>query len=283
MIKGIYNLSIDPTPLWDFSNPELSEERFRAALATASGDDALILQTQIARTYGLRTSFERSREILAAMEPGLQAAGAEPRARHALELGRSYSSATHPPETQTPETLELARAAYLRACEIARSAGLDGLAVDALHMLAFVDTAPEQQLKWGLEALAVVEASSQPAAKKWEASLRNNIGYSLHQLGRNEDALAQFEQAVVLRERGTDGEATRAAHWMVAWTYRSLKRIDEALAIQLRLESECEQAGLHDPFVLEELELLYRAKGDEARASHYASLKSALERNDAQG
>ncbi len=47
-------MAIDLTPLWDFSQPDVSEQRFRAALRTASADDALVLQTQIARSYGLR-------------------------------------------------------------------------------------------------------------------------------------------------------------------------------------------------------------------------------------
>ena len=41
-------MAIDLAPLWDFSKPELSEQRFRAALPGASADDQLILQTQIA-------------------------------------------------------------------------------------------------------------------------------------------------------------------------------------------------------------------------------------------
>ena len=152
---------------------------------------------------------------------------------------------------------------------------LDGLAVDALHMLAFVDTEPADQLKWGQQALAIAQASSQPAAKKWEASLRNNIGYALYQLGRYEEALDQFKQAVVLREKGEDVQATRIAHWMVGWTLRALNRTDEALEIQLRLEREREAAGAPSPYVFEELELLYRTKGDRERADHYAGLKKA--------
>ena len=263
-------MAIDLAPLWDFGKPDLSEQRFRSALATATGDDALILQTQIARTYGLRRDFAKAQEILKGLEPQIVAAGPEARVRHVLELGRTHASATHRPESQTPEAKERARAAYLRAFELAKSERLDRLAVDALHMLAFVDTAPADQLRWGQAALAVVEASSQPSAKRWEASLRNNVGYALHQLGRYEEALAQFEKAVVLRERGTDAEAARVAHWMVAWTLRALRRIDDALEIQLRLERECKTASAPDPYVFEELELLYRAKGNEARASDYA-------------
>jgi tetratricopeptide (TPR) repeat protein len=268
-------MAIDLNPLWNFDNPAQSEQRFRAALATATGDDAIILQTQIARSFGLRGDFAKAREILKDLEPKLPGAGVEARARHALELGRTYASATHPPEALSSEARERARASYKQAYEIARRGDLDGLAVDALHMLAFVDTEPADQLKWGQEALAIAQASPQPAAKKWEASLRNNIGYALYQLGRYDEALDQFKQAVVLREKGEDVEATRIAHWMVAWTLRALNRIDEALAIQSRLEREREAARAPSAYVFEELELLYRAKGDPERADHYHELKTS--------
>ncbi len=271
-------MAIDLAPLWDFSKPELSEQRLRDALATATADDALILQTQIARTHGLRRDFAQARQVLQALEPQLAGASAEARVRYSLELGRTYASATHPPELQTPEANAQARAAYLQALELARSERLDGLAVDALHMLAFVDTAPADQLKWGREALAVALASTQPAARKWEASLRNNVGYALHQLGQYDAALAEFERALVLREEGGNAEATRSARWMVAWTLRALGRADEALALQLRLERECEAANEPDAYVFEELELLYRARGDEAQAIRYADKKKALAR-----
>ncbi len=55
---------IDLSTLWDFSNPALSEERFRAALAGASEDEILLLQTQIARTYGIRREFAKAQQIL---------------------------------------------------------------------------------------------------------------------------------------------------------------------------------------------------------------------------
>lgn len=268
-------MAIDLNPMWNFDNPGQSEQRFRAALVTATGDDALILQTQIARSYGLRGDFAKAREILKGLEPQLPGAAVEARARHALELGRTYASAVHPQESLTSDAKEQARTAYKQAYEIARRGELDGLAVDALHMLAFVDTEPADQLRWGQEALAIAQASQQPAAKKWEASLRNNIGYALYQLGRYDEALDQFKQAVILREKGEDVQAQRVAHWMVAWTLRALNRTDEALAIQLRLEREREAAGAPSAYVFEELELLYRAKGDRERAEHYAELKKS--------
>ncbi len=266
-------MAIDLTPLWDFSKPELSEQRFRAALETAKGDDALILYTQIARTHGLRKDFAKARAVLAAIEPQMKTAGHEARARYALELGRTHASATHPRELQTEDAQARARTAFTEALAIAKSGALDALAIDAIHMFAFVDKAPADQLKWAQEALIVSVASNQPAARRWEPSIRNNLGMALHGLGRFDEALAQFKQALTIREQGGDASAIRVAHWMVAWTLRAMNRIDESLEIQLRLEKENAAANAPDPYVFEELEALYRAKGNEERANHYAALR----------
>ena len=147
-------------------------------------------------------------------------------------------------------------------------------------MLAFVDTDPADQLTRGLQALSVMEGSSQPATRQWEGSLRNNVGYALHQQGRYEEALAQFTLALAFREHAGNAEQIRVANWMVAWTLRALGRMDEALDIQLRLERECEVAGAPDPYVFEELESLYRARNDTARADAYAELQNEHKRND---
>jgi len=272
--------AVDLSSLWDFSRPDVSEQRFRAALLTASADDALILRTQIARSLGLRRDFERAREELRAVAKELDRAGAEARTRYFLELGRTYASAAHPAELQTPQASELARSAYRQAIELARTASLDGLAIDAIHMMAFVDTGAADQLTWAEEALRIVESSTQPAARRWEASIRNNLGHALHQLGRYDEALVQLRQAVAIRERGTSAEATRTAHWMVARTLRAMGRVDEALKIQLRLEREADLAGKPDHYVFEELRLLYASKGEPDRARHYEDRIAAATRKN---
>jgi tetratricopeptide (TPR) repeat protein len=256
--------------LWDFNHPEISEARFREALRNASGDDALIVQTQIARSYGLRGDFATARQILSEIEPQVERAGAEAQVYYSLELGRTYASATHPPESQTSESRELARAAYLQAFEIAKGADLDYLAIDALHMLPFVDTAPEEQIEWNQKAIAYMQASTQAEAKKWAGALHNNQGYALHELGRYVEALGEFELALAAHERGGDPQKIRIAYWMIAWNLRAMGRLEEALAIQLRLEKECDEAGEHDPYVFEELEALYQALGNAERAEFYA-------------
>jgi tetratricopeptide (TPR) repeat protein len=270
-------MAIDLGPLWDFSKPALSEERFRAALATAQGDDALILKTQIARSWGLRRDFERARQILAEVQPQLAQAGAEAQVRYWLELGRTWASATHKPEQVTQEAKAQARKAYDRALATAKAAKLDGLAIDAVHMYAFVDTAPEDGIRWADEGLKLANASTQSAARHWQAALHNNKGIALNQLKRHEEALAEFKIALPLYEAGGNKGRTRIAHWMIANTLRLLGRLDEARDIHLRLEREWDADNDPDPYVFEELEAIYKAQGNAERAAHYAARLKATE------
>ena len=223
--------------------------------------------------YGLRRDFDKANQILAEIEPQVNDASAEVKVRYHLELGRTLASATHTDESQTDEAKEQARSAYMQAFELAKESQLDYVAVDALHMMSFIVTEPKDQLEWDQKALAYMQASSQEEAKKWEASLRNNIGYALHSLDRYEEALAEFRGALALREKEGKAGSIRLAHWMVAWTLRSMGQLDEALEIQLRLEKECDQAGEPDPFVYEELEHIYKALNDPEKAEYYAGLR----------
>ncbi len=70
-------MAIDVEELWDYSKPEESEMRFRQAISGASANDILILQTQIARSFGLRTKFDKARSILASIESDVECATAE--------------------------------------------------------------------------------------------------------------------------------------------------------------------------------------------------------------
>jgi hypothetical protein len=267
--------AIDLQALWDYGKPELSEQRFRVALQTASGDDALILQTQIAGTFGLRRQFAEAASVLARVEAAVQVAGPEARARYQLELGRTLVSATHRKAEITPEARDRARSAYLAAAQIARQAQLDDLAIDALHMLPFVDTDVASQLKWNQQALDIANATTQPEARRWETMLRNNTAYALHQAGRLDEALLLFQANVEPTQWRGNAEKTRIAYWMVAWTLRALKRTEEALAIQQRLERENDADKTPDPYVFEELAHLYRARNDNERAAFYdARLKA---------
>lgn len=267
---GSNAMAVDIQALWDHSNPALSEQRFREALGTASSEEALLLQTQIARTHGIRKDFARAREVLDAIAPQATVASPQVRVRYFLELGRTYASATHAQEAITPAQREQARTHFMQAFEAARTSRLDEAAIDALHMMAFVDTEPRAQLEWDLKALAHMEGSDQPDAKKWEASLRNNVGYARHLMGEYDEALRQFRLSLAAHERAGRPRNVRIARWMIAWTLRAQRQFDEAIAIQLRLEREWRETGEPDPYVFEELEHLYRATGDAARAEAYA-------------
>lgn len=101
--------AIDLRPLWDYGNPALSEQRFQAALQTASGEERIILQTQIARTFVFRKQFAQARTVLAGLAPTIAAAGPEARTRYYLELGRTFASGQHQSWDRTAEATTLAR------------------------------------------------------------------------------------------------------------------------------------------------------------------------------
>jgi tetratricopeptide (TPR) repeat protein len=269
LISTPHAMAVDLTNLWNFGEPAASEARFREAMKGASQDDAFILQTQIARTYGLRKDFDTARRVLREIEPKLDGASPEARVRYHLELGRTFASATHDRSMLDQAAKAQARQAYELALAAARAAKLDALTIDAIHMFAFLDTSPDDQLKWNDAALQVAIASNQADAKRWEASVRNNLGYALGQLGRHEEALGQFQKALSIRELGTNAEATRVARWMVGNTLRNLRRFDEALDIQLQLEAENAAVGKPDPYVFEELAALFKAKGEPAKSEMY--------------
>lgn len=264
--------TLDVRALWDFGRPDVSEQRFRDRLATATPDEALILQTQIARTFGLRERLDDSRALLQSLRPQLASASAEARVRWYLEWGRTWASAVHDREKLPDADRETARSAFSTAADLARAAGLDALAVDALHMLPFTTADRRQDLAWNQEALAMALSSPQSDARRWEASLRNNLGITLNELGRHDEALVMLQQALAaLQQQGAPVGRQRIGHWMVANTLRRLGRIDEALAIQQRLEVENAADGTPDAYVFEELALLHRARGETAQADAYAA------------
>jgi tetratricopeptide (TPR) repeat protein len=275
--------AVHVTALWDFGNPALSEQRFREALARAEAegrrDDVLVLQTQIARTLGLRRDLDGSRALLRTLQPQLAGASAEARARHALEWGRAHISAVTRPAERTPEALATARTAYGLALAAAYEGRLDGLAIDAVHMMVFVDDAPAEQRRWNEQALAMVLASTQPEGRRWEASIRNNPATSLHALGLHAESLPHYERALALREAaGASPRQQYVARWLWARALRLVGRLDDALAQQTRLEGQMHVVGDPDPYVLEELEQIHRARGDAARADAYAQRLAAARR-----
>ena len=232
----------DLDDLWDFDDPAGSEQRFRAAAETAEGADRLVLLTQVARALGLQERYDEGHAVL----DDLAVDSPEVATRTELERGRLLRSAGEP---------DAARPHFEAAAVTAREAGLEALHVDALHMVALVAPAEDQQ-RLTEEALAVARGSSDESARNWDASLLNNLGMTHADAGDWPAALAVFEEALAARERIGDDGRTRVARWMVGWALRNLGRTDEARAVQTALKAELEAAGEEDPYVDEELALL---------------------------
>jgi tetratricopeptide (TPR) repeat protein len=235
---------IDIDTFWEYSDPVLSEERFRSALASAQGDDRLELLTQIARTYSLRGRFGEAHETLNNIEQQLAAAGQRPYIRYLLERGRAYNSAGE---------VDKARDQFNRAWEQALAAHLDGLAVDAAHMLAITYSNTPEAIGWNQRGIEFARQSDDRKAQSLLPAMLNNCAWDLHGLGRFDEALQMFEAAQAEWIARDKPEQIQIAKWSVARCLRSLGRYQDALIIQRMLEAEHASAGTVDGYVFEEI------------------------------
>jgi tetratricopeptide (TPR) repeat protein len=261
----------NPRPLWDFNDPTTSEQRFVDAAAATTGDEALLYETQRARALTLQRRFDEAGAALDAVESQLSEGPSELRAWALIERGRLVRSSGDAPGS---------RVWFEQALAVSQAVGHEYLAVDAAHMIAIV--APgEEGLSWNLKAIEMAQASSDPEAQKWQGSLLNNTGWSLHDLERYREALVLFEQALAFHlERGNE-KPTLIARWSVARCLRSLERYGEALAIQHELLHHYEQQGGSDGYVYEELGELLLSQGQPSEAApRFARAHQALSQDD---
>ncbi len=244
---------------WEYSDPAASEARFRAALPQATADERLELLTQIARTHSLRRQFGEAHALLDEVEPQLSGAGPAPRVRYLLERGRTFNSAG-----------DKTRAAGLfqQAWETASAARLDGLAVDAAHMLAIVEP-PASAAAWTQRGVELARVSTDAKALGLLPALLNNHAWNLHDGGRHDEALLAFREAEAAWLATGKQPQGRIATWSVARCLRSLKRHEQALQLQQRLEQEWQAAGSADGYVFEEIAENLEALGRFEEATAY--------------
>jgi len=240
--------------LWNYDRPDETEKKFRELLPTI-GDRKGELLTQIARTQGLQRKFDEAHKTLDEAEK--LATGGVARVRYLLERGRVFNSSK---QRDTSKPL------FVQALEAAQSGGFDNHAIDAAHMLGIV-CEPKEALEWNTKAIAMAEASKDPKAKGWLGALYNNVGWTHHDSGDFEKALDLFRKALAWRAERKQETETRIARWCVARALRSLKKVEEALAIQRELLKEWEEARAEDGYVFEELGecLLALGRADEAK------------------
>jgi tetratricopeptide (TPR) repeat protein len=249
--------------LWDFNDPGTSERRFRAFLQQL--DDAAEVGvraeavTQLARAEALQRKFQAAHRTLDGLDHDLPKLSSRTRVRYLLERGRVFNSGGTP-----KKALPL----FLAAWRTARRSHEDRLAVDAAHMLALV-TSGAQQRGWNARALEIAERSRDPAARRWRASLLNNIGWSRFESGDYRAALRSFRRAVRYRQQQKVAGETRIARWCVAKTLRMLGETGEALRMQRRLLADWRRAGGKDGYVFEELGECLLAVGSPREASGF--------------
>jgi tetratricopeptide (TPR) repeat protein len=246
--------------LWDHDDPQESERRFAARLATLGSSESLVrfeLQTQIARAQGLQRRFAEALATLDQVERSAPRSG-RIRARCALERGRVLNSSGDP-SAATPH--------FEEALEIAWSAGEAGLAVDAAHMIAIAAPEPSAKLEWNQRALDMARASADPRAQRWVGSLLNNIGWTHFDARRYDDAMAAFEEELRWLEPRGDDQKIAVARYSIGRVLRAQGRPTEALALQRKLDDALSASGKEDPYVAEEVAENLHALGrpDEAR------------------
>jgi len=219
----------DIDSFWEYGDPAGSEARFRQALGAAQGDERLELLTQVARTYSLRKDFDTAHGVLDSVEKQLDGAGPRPRARYLLERGRTFNSAGDK---------EKARSHFLRAWELAREGGEEGLAVDAAHMVAITYSGTNDGVEWNQRGLAMARGAKAPKAIALIPAMYNNMAWDLHDLKRHEEALTAFEKALEEWTARGKPRQIQVAKWSVAQGLRALNRADEAAKIEKALEAE---------------------------------------------
>jgi tetratricopeptide (TPR) repeat protein len=252
--------TFDIDSFWEYSDPATSEGRFRAALSSAQGDDRLELLTQIARTFSLRGRFDEAHEILDDVEKQLANVGPRSHVRYLLERGRTFNSNSEKEE---------ARTSFIKAWEQGQAAQLEGLAVDAAHMIAITYSGTTEAVDWNRRGLVIARASQDAKARSLIPAMLNNSAWDLHDVGRFKEALPLFQEAQSEWTTRNKPEQIRIAKWAVARCFRSLGRHEEALMIQRALEAEHVATGSVDGYVYEEIAENLDALGKMDEARHY--------------
>ncbi len=269
--------------LWNYSDPQATEQKFRELLPQAeiAADHSYHAQllTQIARTEGLQRKFDDAHHTLDAAQALISSRMPTASARYELERGRVFNSSG---------SKDNARPHFLRAWEIATANNNDFYAIDAAHMMGIIEPA-DDALAWNEKAIAAAEAAEDKRAKGWIGSLTNNTGWTYHDKGDYVKALEYFEKCLAWHSERNTGRGLKIAKWSVARGLRSLGRTEEALQQQTDLLKEYEAEGASDGYVFEEVAECLHALGrtEEARpyfAKAYAELGNDgwLQANEAQ-
>ena len=268
LVSGV-SVAADIDVLWDYARPVESEARFREALKTETGDAALELETQIARTFSMRRDFLRANSMLDAVAARTSGNTApRVRIRYLLERGRALNSSGQ---------FEKAKPLFSDAFQLAQREGEVLLAIDAAHMFGFSKNLDEA-MSWNQVAMRLALASELPRAIRWRASIANNMGSSERERGNLDAAARHFDAALKAHQATGTPLQVRIAWWQVANVKRLQGKLDDALAIQQRLEREMLAAKEPDEYVYEELVAISRTLKRPEDTDRYTEKLNGLRR-----
>lgn len=251
--------------LWDYNKPAETERAFNELLAIvrkADKDYRAQLLTQIARAQGLQNRFDEAHATLDAAEKLASDKTPVARVRVLLERGRAFNSAGRKDEA-TP--------LFQKAYDDAKALGVDFYTVDAAHMMGIV-TAGDASVRWNETALDIARNSEDERARRWRASLLNNLGWTYFDMGRHDASLRLFGEALAERIERGEPEPIFIAKWCVARTLRALGKTENALMMQQQILADRAEAGMpEDGYVSEEIAENLAALNRAAEAAPFAA------------
>lgn len=232
---------------WDYKDPAASALRFNTLLPEARTTDLqyeLELLTQIARTHSLQRQFSEAHQLLDDIELRLTEATPRARLRALLERGRTFNSAG---EKATARTM------FEQAWQLGLKSKELYLAIDAAHMIAIA--APlEEQSRWHQLAMELAERSQDEKVRGWLASLYNNQGWTLFELGRFDEARVFQQKCLAWHEQHNNTAKAFIARWSLARLTRAQGLHEQALAELKQLQVDMAEAGEpEDGYLFEEL------------------------------
>ena len=250
---------MDIRSAWDFNDLPATRSRLTDLLAAAEGAAAACVLTQLARVDGLEKDFAAASAKLDRARALVPTAAGEAGARIALEAGRLARDQGDP---------AAAADLFRTARNGAQAAGLPGLALDALHMLAILAPADEA-VTLAAEAEALVEAAGADY-RPWLGPILNNLGWTLFEDGRHDDAAGCFGRDSALRAELGRTDQRRIADWNLGYVLRNAGKVDVAFNVQRTLAAELEPDGPRIAFVYSELAELHAMCGRVAEAGDLA-------------
>ena len=249
---------------WDYRDPAASALRFNTLLPEARTTDLqyeLELLTQIARTHSLQRQFAEAHQLLDDIELRLTEATPRARLRVLLERGRTFNSAGDKASAKT--LFEQAWQLGLKHKELY-------LAMDAAHMIAIAAPLDEQS-RWNLLAMELAERSQDKQVRGWLATLYNNQGWTLFELGRFDEARISQQKCLTWHEQHHNQAKAFIARWSLARLSRAQGQHEQAHAELTQLKDDIAAAAApEDGYVFEELGENALVLSDPVAAEYFA-------------